>query len=180
MSTEVELWRDIKGYEGYYQISSLGRVYSVPRKGKPNGAIRKTRVRKSDGYVDVNLCTPETGTRRHTVHLLVARAFLGDAPEGYEVSHEDGNRSNPRLSNLRYRTHAENVALAEVHGTKVFGERVGKAVLTDEEVQEIKIRLRAGRDRYIDIAADFGVSKGTIQSISNGRTWNHISIDQKN
>lgn len=179
MSTEVELWRDIQGYEGYYQISSFGRVYGLPRKGKPGGAIRKTRVRK-DGYVDVNLCTPETGTRKHSVHLLVARAFLGPAPEGYEVSHEDGDKSNPRLSNLRYRTHADNCALQDLHGTKPIGEATTNVVLTEPEVLEIKRRLAVPNrtERYIDIAADFGVSKGTIQSISNGRTWTHLTIDQ--
>jgi hypothetical protein len=175
---EQEIWLDIQGYEGCYQVSSLGRIYSVPRKGKPNGAIRKTRVRKSDGYVDVNLCTPETGTRKHTVHLLVARAFLGEAPEGFEVSHEDGDRANPRLSNLRYRTHEDNVALMETHGTKPIGEQTTYAVLNEEKVMRIKELLSKGGLRYIDIAERFGVSKGAIQMISNGRTWRHVNVDQ--
>lgn len=178
MEDEAEIWRDVVGYEGYYQVSNLGRVYGVPRKGKPGGGFPKIYIRKQCGYPWVSLCTPHYGVKKKAVHVLVARAFLGPRPEGYDVSHEDGVKTNSRLSNLKYRSHRDNMLMMRVHGTDLRGEKIGKAVLTEAEVREIKGRTPVMFDRklgYAAIANEFGVHKATIRAIFTDRTWAHVT-----
>lgn len=99
--TSGERWLPVVGFERWYDVSDFGRIYSVRAArtllSPPNGR----------GYPVVNLCG--NGTRAcFAVHQVVAATFLGPCPNGLEVDHVDGDRLNPRLSNLEYVTHAEN------------------------------------------------------------------------
>lgn len=90
-----EIWRDIKGYEGRYQVSSLGRIYSFYKKDvlkpKSNGK----------GYYFVYLCKKGEG-KVFYIHRLVAQAFI-DNPNNYpEVNHKDENKENNGLHNLEW------------------------------------------------------------------------------
>ena len=114
----MEIWKDIPEWEGYYQVSNLGRVKSLSRtvNGKENKPIkRKERVLKPapipSGYLSVVLC--RFGTRKtELVHALVASAFLGYERRGRELvcDHIDENKLNNNLSNLRVITLRENTA----------------------------------------------------------------------
>lgn len=106
-----------------YEVSDLGRVRSLARvvyqctgKAQPQPA-RDHRTRKgASGYLVVSI--RYAGKRKkYKVHLLVARAFLGDAPTGEECRHKDGNRLNPKLTNLHYGSRKQNIADAIEHGT---------------------------------------------------------------
>lgn len=121
--TQIEEWRDIPGWEGLYEASSLGRIRSRPREVRCGpGGTRKTvsRVRvqqvREDGYVVIRLFD---GPRRawKTVHGLVAESFLGPRPEGMEVCHDNGARADNRIQNLRYGTASENTFDTVKHGT---------------------------------------------------------------
>lgn len=92
-----ESWRDVRGYEGKYEVSDHGRVRSI-RFGK----IKELNVTvDSRGYNKVGLSIDNIGKTR-TVHSLVAEAFLDHSRESKErVSHRDGNRSNNHASNLK-------------------------------------------------------------------------------
>lgn len=108
-----EEWRPVVGYEGAYEVSDLGRVRSrdrrVPSGGGRERIARGRMLSIADGrpYGKVNLKVGDGG-RMWNVHTLVARAFLGPAPTGMEVCHNNGQHRDNRLSNLRYDTHAEN------------------------------------------------------------------------
>lgn len=95
----------VPGWPGY-TVSADGRVYG------PSGHLLRQRLKGSRSpYPSVALRLAATDHPTWVaVHLLVARAYLGPA-DGRDVEHRDGNRLNPRLENLEYRTHAENVAL---------------------------------------------------------------------
>jgi hypothetical protein len=111
-----ENWRAVVGYEGHYVVSDSGRVRSLKRRqfdGSPNYLRWGNDV---DGYASVDLWRDSKPTRKR-IHILVARAFLGPCPLGHEVRHLDGNRKNPRLSNLAYGTRGDNVRDKRVHGT---------------------------------------------------------------
>lgn len=96
-----EIWKDVLGYEGRYQISSLGRLKG-PR-GITEGSVG------SRGYIQVCLRRPkEKYGETKNVHVLVAEMFLGKRPEGMHVCHADGNKNNNELSNLRYDTPKNN------------------------------------------------------------------------
>ena len=112
-------WRPIPGYEGIYEISSEGEIKSLPRKCAQGwmigGRILRTPLNNA-GYKQVNLHNTDRGSVR-LVHRLVLLAFVGPSPEGHEVLHGDGDRTNSRLSNLSYGTRSANVRDAIKHGT---------------------------------------------------------------
>ena len=95
----IEEWRDIRGYEGLYQVSNLGRVKSIPRE-KTKGGILKP-LKDTTGYLSVNLYK-NGKIKRCKIHRLVANNFL-------EVNHKDGNKLNNNLSNLEYVTRSQNI-----------------------------------------------------------------------
>lgn len=92
-----EEWEWIKGYEGLYQISNMGRLKSFHR-NKTDGEIRSLKNSKG-WYLTISLRGNEI---RHTarIHVLVAKHFIGDIPKGYHVHHKDGNKQNNRVDNL--------------------------------------------------------------------------------
>lgn len=108
-----EEWRWVPGYEGEYKVSSLGRVLSFKRDRA--GKLLKPG-HTTYGYARVNLS--QNGQRTEfTVYWLVAAAFIGPHPEGMEIRHLDGDRTNDALYNLTYGTVSENQLDAVQHGT---------------------------------------------------------------
>lgn len=173
----TEEWRDIPGWEGIYQVSSLGRIKSLPRKRvvyvECPEQIIKPRI-GSRGYPQATL---KNASKRQTVdiHSAVAKAFLGPRKDGMQVAHQDGDRANAQLSNLRYATPAENCADKQRHGTQPKGEGVWhRARLTHSAVLEIKTLLRQG-DSRAQVARRFGVAYTTIANIASGQTWKHVT-----
>ena len=111
---ENEIWKDIKGYEGLYQVSNLGRIKSLERKSKTKGNveyIKKEKVLKerfSNGYVSVILY--KNGTKKNfRVHRLVAKAFLVNPKNLPQINHINFNRSDNRIENLEWVTAKENI-----------------------------------------------------------------------
>ena len=115
-SQEIEEWRSIDGYEGLYQVSSLGRVRSCDRFVKDGRCTRLFRGRvlkpvvDNYGYLRVNLCKDGKGTM-FKVHRLVGMAFqdiCGQYKDGAEVDHKNTVRTDNRATNLRWVTPKEN------------------------------------------------------------------------
>ena len=126
-----EEWRDIKGWEGKYQVSSYGRVRSIPRKvkvhvfGKGWGERETKGVILSTGrwaeYPTVGLKDRSKGVRSmQLVHRLVAEAFIPNPENKPQVNHKNGNRADNMLSNLEWCTRSENC----LHRNRVLGVEV--------------------------------------------------------
>ena len=122
-----EVWRDIEGFEGLYQVSDQGRVKSLERKVKHwcgGERIQKERILKpgmdKGGYLIVNLCA---GGKRKTlkVHRLVCGAFLPRAEGKDAINHKDEDKTNNNVWNLEWVSHKENCNF----GTR--NERIAKA-----------------------------------------------------
>lgn len=110
MTTSVEVWKPVVGYEGLYEVSNQGRVRSVPRwscKGKGRrwvqGGVLKPTTEKN-GYQVVSI-----KGALHKVHRLVMNAFCAPAPDwSTMVNHIDGNPSNNQLANLEWSDNGHN------------------------------------------------------------------------
>ena len=113
-----EIWRDVKGYEGSYQVSSEGRVKSLKRKRRKNERILKPTY-DGRGRLYVDLCAGGK-RKRHKVHRLVCKAFHENPDNKPEVNHINENASDNRACNLEWCTRVENVN----HGTRT--ERAAK------------------------------------------------------
>lgn len=109
-----EEWKDIEGYEGYYKVSNLGRIKSLPRfRGNGNkGYCVKEKIRSAgkdkDGYLQVDLFLDKK-RKMHKVHRLVAKAFIPNPDNLPSVNHKDEDKSNNVASNLEWCTQQYNI-----------------------------------------------------------------------
>lgn len=99
---QKEIWKPVKGYEGFYEISNYGNVKNVQR-----GNLRKLLLNK-DGYVEI-LLSKNGSVKSVRVHRLVAEAFIPNPDKKPEVNHKDYNKSNNYIENLEWTTRKENV-----------------------------------------------------------------------
>jgi hypothetical protein len=173
METVTELWLPVKGFEGKYEVSSLGRVRSLGRmvvrsRGVP--FFRPTRFLKPNATGGTGYPTVNFGGGTKYVHGLVLEAFVGPRPEGCEACHCNGSRIDNRVENLRWDTPQENQRDRAKHGTSNRGERCASAKLTENQA----IEIRDSKEPGCDLARRYGVAQQTICNIRKGRRWNHI------
>ena len=164
-----EEWRDIKGYEGLYQVSDQGHVKSLERKvrhWRGGERIQKERILKPSndrgGYLLVSLCDGEK-RKTYTVHRLVCQAFHENPENKPCVNHIDENKTNNCASNLEWCTYAEN----NTHGTRIArvakacSKPVGQYTLDGELVKIWQSPCEAGKQ--------IGLSDSHVSKVANGK-----------
>lgn len=104
-----EVWRDIKGYEGLYQVSNLGRVKKTTLNEE-----RLIHINKDSGGYQIVSLRKDGVSRMRLVHRLVAIAFIPNNENKPEVNHIDEVKTNNRVDNLNWMTHLEN----SLYGTR--------------------------------------------------------------
>ena len=124
----MEIWKDIVGYEGLYQVSNFGNVISLEKYiDNKKGAIqyRPPKILKQYknkfGYMRVYL-TQNSIKKMYAVHRLVATAFISNPDNKPCVNHIDNNRANNVVDNLEWCTYKENSQWAEIQGRRIFSE----------------------------------------------------------
>lgn len=181
----MEEWRDVPGWEGFYQVSSEGRVRSVDRvinaldcKGRPCKRRWKGKILApggcKNGYAVVSFTRPGEPRFCTYVHHLVARAFLGPVPEGKEVCHNDGVRRNNRRENIRYGSRSANALDRHIHGTmnQARGESHYFAKLDAEKVRWLRANHHVISIR--EMAERLGVSHSTADNAIHRKSWRHV------
>lgn len=171
----TEEWLPVVTMEDFYEVSNLGRVRGLPRAGSRGraavGGVLKPTLNKETGYLYVDL--KAHGNRWNAkVNVLVAEAFIGPRPAFHDCCHEDGNRQNNRLDNLRWDTRKGNFEDKFKHGTQPLGEKVAGSKLTAEKVRSIRAAAATGTEQ--SLADEYGVSQQTINDIVRRRTWKHL------
>ncbi|MFS1292022.1 NUMOD4 domain-containing protein [Pseudomonas piscis] len=178
-----ESWKAIPNFEGFYEVSSLGRIRSIERIvgnrwGTEAGRIIPERIkafsRNSQGYCSVHLYIAQKMTKFY-VHRLVATAFIKNPDELPQVNHLDGNKENNAAINLEWCSGTSNCihALATELYESARGEAISSAVLTEASVVEIRAMAASGH-YHKDIAEIFGVGRKAITKIVNRQRWKHV------
>ena len=145
-----ERWLPIPDYEGWYDVSNWGRV----RRIKAYNSTHVGRILKQSndgrGYMEVCLC--KNGEHHIArAHRLVMSAFVGLCPEGSEVNHKDGVKTNNHLDNLEYVTRSENAIHSHNMGLQSQrGENNANSILKEDDVH--KIRKLFGKETHKAIA----------------------------
>jgi hypothetical protein len=166
----IEEWRPVVGYEGVYEVSNCGRVKRVkPTNGAVVGRVLKPQP-SHGGYVSVHLLLSKVRTCL-SIHRLVAAAWLGPCPEGWQVNHIDHDPTNNRIENLQYVTPKDNIQHARKAGRLSRGEHRHNARLTADQVLEIRASTGVSQR---ELAEKYSVQAMTINLILRRRTWAHL------
>lgn len=175
-----EVWKDIKNYEGYYQVSNLGNVRSLDRHiTHKNGTVKKYygRILKaaiSRGYYKVDLV--KKGKRKNaTIHRLVAESFIPNCEHLPQINHINGDKLDNRAVNLEWCSTSYNIQHS--HDNNLTNTPKGKfhynSKLKEKDIINIRKLLTQGLSQF-KIADKYGVSRSCIQSIKEGKTWKHL------
>lgn len=169
-----EEWRDVKEYEGLYQVSNFGRVKSLSRKIKyPNGHIHpySEKILKEyvtpNGYPSVALGKDGKNTRV-SVHRLVANAFIDNPDNLPQINHKDGNKQNNNIENLEWITVSNNI----LHAIYVLKNRTRPVECIETGKRYISIK-EAAKSAGVDPSYLAKVAKGYAKT-SGGFHWKYI------
>jgi hypothetical protein len=172
---ETEIWKNVLGWEDYYEVSNFGNVRSKIRKGKNRfgerfyGGDVVKKINHKNGYDVVNLTTKDKRQQK-LVHTLVLESFVSIRPDKMDSCHNNGNKKDNRLENLRWDTRKNNCADKLLHGTWQGGENNGSAKLNADQAKEAKYSSFSLKF----LANKFNVSVGCVSKIRYGSTWKHI------
>jgi hypothetical protein len=178
----LEEWRDIPGYEGFYLVSNFGNVKSLSRhvrNGKGKRLIREKKLHffLSHGHPRVEL-NKEGHARKHFIHRLVYRTFIGEIPNGKEINHIDGIKSNNLVENLECVTRQQHHKRTKIQDLNPKGERHSSAKISETTARKIKEKLSdttyGNYGGLTKLAVELGVSVHIIRNIKYGNAWNHV------
>jgi hypothetical protein len=182
-----EIWKPILGvksglYDGYYEVSNLGRVKMLPRLLNHSKGMRVSKEKivtgtNSHGYKVVSFKKDGIKTMKF-IHSLVAVAFVDNLnPEKFRiVNHLNSDRADNRAENLEWCDHSRNAKHAiEAGKVKILqGSSRSSAILNEDKVLAIKLLYKTGKFSYWKLAEIFEIGKTTIQGIINGTKWTHV------
>lgn len=161
-----EKWADIKGYEGSYQISNMGRVKSLKRKINSNNGGKYvknesilTPIISSKGYYRVSL-SKDSKTKIFSIHRLVAESFIQNTNNLPQVNHKDENKLNNNVDNLEWCDNKYNLRYS-----------CSKKVIRSDKYGNEKIY-----DCMSDVVKD-GFSLGHVSNCCNGRRKTHKGFE---
>lgn len=183
---EGEIWKDIEGHEGYYQISNCGRAKGIYREFECNNKYGSKSIRKvkpvilrqvfsrKNGYLVIGLSKNHKFSNK-SIHTLVARAFIENPKNKPQVNHKRGDKTRNHYTLLEWSTAKENTAHAIESGLRkpqASGDKSGKNKITEAQVKELRNTYKPGDSKLF--AAKYNVSESNIFAILQRRRWKHV------
>ena len=177
---ETEIWKKVPNYSTY-EVSSFGRIKTFNWKNHGTEAIMKPAL-DGGGYLRTMLKRDDGKTHTIKVHRIVGSTFILNPEDKPEINHKNGIRSDNRLSNLEWVTHAENIKDSFISGrSNNEGVKNPCSKLTDDQVRDIRANYVHGRRSQHDagetktqIALRYNVSVGVIKKIIQNKSWKHL------
>jgi len=176
-----EVWKDVVGYEGLYEVSGNGKVMSKKRRGVKERIIKSHWCVKTKQYKSLRISLYKDGVKKTLfVHRIVADAFVSNPYNKPYVNHIDNNPENNDYKNLEWCTRQENVNWCRVSGRlktahlRKIGEQVKNSILKESDIPKIFLMSNLGKSSS-DIGKVFGTSPSTIKNVLQRRTWKHVS-----
>lgn len=178
----LEIWKQVPGYGGHYEASSLGNIRSKDRIVRKFSAVAgKVVDQKYKGRM-LNPCSTKEGYRvvrigvdgkKYGIQVgrMVLMAFKGLPPEGTECCHNNGNPADNRIENLRWDTHLENNRDRARHGTYALGEEHHSAKLDSKTVKAVY----ESEGPVSVIAEQFGLKENQVSRIRRGELWGSVT-----
>lgn len=188
---EQEVWRDITGHKGKYQISNIGRIKSLKRivfsKSGYSFVVHEKITfgnKKPNGYYVFNL---KRGGSSAYISRLVAQAFIPNPDNKPHVNHIDGVPANNKVANLEWCTHKENMRhawrtglfessrkKARINcGNRFRGEKSYTSKLSNRDVLSVRKLHNKGKSNT-ELGKIYRVDQSTISNIIHRKTWKHI------
>lgn len=192
----MEVWKEVKGFEDYYEVSDKGRVrrkkgktiYKDGRLAEFSQTILK-QGKNSKGYLRVYLSVKSKKYTR-SVHRIVAETFLENPENKKTVNHKDCDKTNNEVNNLEWMTNKENMRHAFKNGcyderdrntiNNLGSYKEGRkgsenhaAILNEQKVTEIRSLRKKGL-KLKEIARIYNVSISVVSSVSKYRSWKHV------
>lgn len=175
-SIDGEAWLPVSGFDGYYEVSNMGRIKSLARTiDCIDGSQRRYREKiisvkgMMRGHPLALLCR-DGRSKSYRVNRLVAIAFIPNPENKPEVNHKNGITADNTVKNLEWNTGQENT----LHGRRVLGmcvrERHGQAKLTMDKINEARELRKLGMS-YPELGRRFSVSHVAIRNALIGKTW---------
>lgn len=169
----TEEWRPVRLFEGFYEVSSLGRVRRVA--GYRNTFDGRVLSTGSNARYFRIILSKANKIKHASVHRLVCEAFHGPQPSpAHIVAHNNGDRHDNRACNVRWATPLENSADMRRHGTVPMGDTSAVARLRSADIPVIRARLAKGESQ-MSIARSLNVSGHAIWCVAHNVTWRHIA-----
>ena len=165
LNNNYELWKPVAGFEDRYQVSNLGNVRSIQTNhGKYQEKLLKQNRTSTSDYAYVKL-TVKDKTTQHSVHRLVAKAFIPNPENKPTVNHIDGNKLNNNACNLEWNTYSENLKHAHSTGLKKAS-RNSLAVKQGSSSKYIYVSYDKSRDRFNCAVKILGTRKSIQKNFS--------------
>jgi len=171
-----EEWRPVVGCEGRYEVSSRGKVRSVAVDGTRLQGKEIKPYTNQRGYLRMDLYLSRGPFKRVSVHTLIAEAFIGPRPAGYQCNHKNGIKTDNRPENLEWVTPSQNTthAFRELGIKSCCGSSHADAKLTEKLVSEIRQQHAEGAKQNV-LALKYGVSRASLWKVIRRKTWKHVA-----
>ena len=180
----MEIWKDVIGYEGYYQVSSVGNVKRIKSPNRPVEKLRKIQYKKN-GYAVVMLSVKQKYKLAH-VHRLVAMSFIENTENKPQINHKDLNKKNNNVENLEWVTLRENVN--HVNALKKWKNNAKKGIDNKRSISVWQFRLDGTKLKewvnISDAAKHLNISSGEITIVcqkkrksAGGFQWKYAKDD---